>query len=71
MGPRDGRRDPARLSQLQGCTGGECSSAEVVPSGGSTDVLAGIGRLGKWIIGGTAALGVAVGVVLVVRARAD
>ena len=59
------------LSQLEGCTGGECSSAEVVPSGGSTDVLAGIGRLGKWIIGGTAALGVAVGVVLVVRARAD
>lgn len=54
------------LSQLQGCTVGECSS---VPNGGSTDVLGGVGRLGTWMLCGAAVVGVSLGILLVVRAR--
>ncbi len=58
------------LAKRQGCAGDECStSATPAPSGGSTDALAGVGRLGWWIIGGTTAAGIALGITLAVRAR--
>ena len=58
------------LVQKQGCTGDECgASGTPAPTGGSTDALASVGRLGWWIIGGATAVGVAVGITLVVRTR--
>ena len=58
------------LAQQQGCTADECApTGTSAPTGGSTDMLTGIGRLGWWIIGGATAAGIAVGITLAVRAR--
>ena len=58
------------LAQQQGCTADECATTGTpAPTGGSTDMLTGIGRLGWWIIGGATAAGIAVGITLAVRAR--
>ena len=58
------------LAEQQGCTADECApTGTPAPTSGSTDMLAGIGRLGWWIIGGATAAGIAVGITLAVRAR--
>ncbi|WP_177326027.1 peptidoglycan-binding protein [Nannocystis exedens] len=53
-----------------GCTTDECGlSGVAAASAGNTDALAGIGRLGWWIVGGATVAGVALGVARVVQAR--
>jgi peptidoglycan hydrolase-like protein with peptidoglycan-binding domain len=60
------------LAEKQGCTGDECSAADTgdEASGGSTDAVASLGRLGWLVIGGMTVAGVAVGVALTMRSRA-
>lgn len=59
------------LAAQTGCSADECSpkGSQISPAGESSDPLRGIGRLGWWIIGGTAIVGVTVGVALAVRER--
>jgi hypothetical protein len=60
------------LAEKQGCTADECSAADTGDgaSGGSTDAVASLGRLGWLVIGGITVAGVAVGVALTMRSRA-
>jgi hypothetical protein len=60
------------LAKAQGCNGDECSAEKSPePGGTSTDALTAIGKFGWWIVGGATVAGVALGMMLVVRVRAD
>ena len=58
------------LAQELGCTADECSpTSSELSVGPTTGPLAAISRLNWWLVGGVTAAGVALGMMLVVRAR--